>query len=201
MFRQSPVAVSWRYGIELSVGPSFEPGVGSTKKHSCKCLVRAADQSTDHFHGEWEGPRWGGWSTPAEQEGFLESLERWGGGGNTRVNLKGWGRSQTVPTFLLFLLLFHLLALFLQLECTLPLAMKAFQSLKSQRSCPLPSRSRASAQSKLIFPPREFPHHPLYLQRAHISSRQVMQTFVGLALSPHTPFDIFWEFIFLSKTY
>lgn len=143
-----------------------------------------------------------GWLEYSSRAGRLPGvLREMGGGGHTRVNLQGWGRSQTVPTFLLFLLLFRLLALFLQLECTLPLAMKAFQSLKSQRSCPLPSGSGASAQPKLIFPPREFPHHPLYLQRAHISSRQVMQTFVGLALSPHTPFDIFWEFIFLSKTY
>lgn len=97
--------MSWGNCIELSVGPSFVPGIGSTKKHSCKCLVRAADQSTNHFHGEWEGPWWGGWGTPAGQEGFLESLED-GGGGDTRVNLQSRGKSQAVPTPLKLLLLF-----------------------------------------------------------------------------------------------
>lgn len=163
MHRQSPVAVSWENCIELSVGQSFVPGIGSTKKHSCKCLVRAADQSTDHFHGEWEGLLWGGWGTPAGQEGFLESLED---GGHTRVNLQSRGRSEAVPTPLKLLLLFPLLALFLQLESTLSLPMKAFQSLKSQRSqLPPPFRKQGFSPAKINLPcPCEFPHHPLRLQ-------------------------------------
>lgn len=150
MFRQSPVAVSWGNCIELSIGPSFVPGIGSTKKHSCKCLVRAADQSTNHFHGEWEGPRWGGWGTPAGQ-GFLESLED--GGGHTRVNLQSRDRSQAVPTPLKLLLLFPLLALFLQLESTLSLPMKAFQFLKSQHSqLPPPFRKQSFSPAKINLP-------------------------------------------------
>lgn len=87
-----------------------------------------------------------GWLEYSSRAGRLPGvLREMGGGGTQGFNLQGWGRSQTVPTFLLFLLLFRLLALFLQLECTLPLAMKAFQSLKSQRSCP-PSLPEAELQ-------------------------------------------------------
>lgn len=59
---QSSAAVSQGNSAELLAGPGLVPGWGSTKKHSCKCLVRDAAQSTEHFHTEWEGPGWSGWA-------------------------------------------------------------------------------------------------------------------------------------------
>lgn len=63
--RCSARSISEGTGIELSSDPGFVPGLGSTKKHSCKCLVRDAGQSTDRFQTEWEGPGWRGWGTAA----------------------------------------------------------------------------------------------------------------------------------------